>query len=323
MDNDALKQLCLALIQADSEESVIRLLRDTGYWDDESAWRYYGDYENNYNTIGNQQSRPDAALVEKLVNSVDARLMNECLVRGIDPESSDAPESIVEAVAILFEPGADPKSLSAGRIRNWPDAKRNEVARGITFAAAGASPQQGNPCFTISDSGEGQTPDRMPETFLSLTKSNKLRIPFVQGKFNMGGTGALKFCGRHNLQLVVTRRHPAITKLEHNADDQCGFTVVRREDPSRNRRSSVYTYLAPVGCREKRGRGGVLRFNAESMPLFPEGRNAYSRPSTWGTLVKLYDYVGDRLKGTHFAQGRHAEPNGHFVAGRSAADSFS
>lgn len=119
--------------------------------------------------------------------------MNECLVRGIDPESSDAPESIVEAVAILFEPGADPKGLSAGRIRNWPDAKRTEVARGITFAATGASPQQGNPCFTISDSGEGQTPDRMPETFLSLTKSNKLRIPFVQGKFNIGGTGALKF----------------------------------------------------------------------------------------------------------------------------------
>ena len=28
------------------------------------------------------------------------------------------------------------------------------------------------------------------DTFLSLNKNNKLRIPFVQGKFNMGGTGA-------------------------------------------------------------------------------------------------------------------------------------
>ena len=69
-------QLCLALIAADSEQAVIDLLTKPGFWDDESAWRYYGDYENNYNTIGNQQSRPDAALVEKLVNSVDARLMN-------------------------------------------------------------------------------------------------------------------------------------------------------------------------------------------------------------------------------------------------------
>src|SRR5437762_7169684 len=122
MNNDDLKRLCLWLIRSDTEEIVIKVLKDAGFWDNQSAWRYYGDYENNYNTIGNQQSRPDAALVEKLVNSVDARLMNECLVRGIDPEGPDAPESIVEAVATFFEPGADPKSLISGRIRNWSDA---------------------------------------------------------------------------------------------------------------------------------------------------------------------------------------------------------
>jgi hypothetical protein len=297
MDNEAAKSLCLALITADSEQAVIDLLSEAGFWENESAWRYYGDYENNYNTIGNQQSRPDAALVEKLVNSVDARLMNECLVRGIDPESSDAPGSIVEAVATFFEPGADPKSLIAGRIRNWPDPKRTEVARGITFAATGAQPQEGNPCFTISDAGEGQTPDRMPETFLSLTKSNKLRIPFVQGKFNMGGTGALKFCGRHNLQLIVSRRNPAIAKLDGNAADEWGFTIVRREDPFGNRRSSVYTYLAPIGCRERPSRGRVLAFAAESVPIFPEGRNAYARAATWGTLIKLYEYAATGVKG--------------------------
>jgi hypothetical protein len=117
MDNEATKVLCLALITADSEQAVIDLLTEAGFWEDESAWRYYGDYENNYNTIGNQQSRPDAALVEKLVNSVDARLMSECLVRGIDPEGPDAPASIVEAVATFFKPGGDPKGLIAGRIR--------------------------------------------------------------------------------------------------------------------------------------------------------------------------------------------------------------
>jgi|SRR6516164_1026093 hypothetical protein len=41
-------------------------------------------------------------------------------------------------------------------------------------------------CFTVSDNGEGQTPDKMPYTLLSLDRSNKLRVPFVQGKFNMG-----------------------------------------------------------------------------------------------------------------------------------------
>jgi hypothetical protein len=71
MDNEAAKQLCHSLVAADSEQGVIDLLTDAGLWEDASSWRYYGDYENNYNTIGNQQSRPDAALVEKLVNSVD------------------------------------------------------------------------------------------------------------------------------------------------------------------------------------------------------------------------------------------------------------
>jgi hypothetical protein len=73
MTDSQLKELCLGLIKADSEEEVIHLLSDAGFWDMQPYWRYYGDYENNYNTAGNQQARPDPALVEKLINSVDAR----------------------------------------------------------------------------------------------------------------------------------------------------------------------------------------------------------------------------------------------------------
>ena len=294
------KELCLALMAADSEEDVIKLLRGAGYWEDREVWRYYGDHENNYNTIGNQQSRPDAALVEKLVNSVDARLMNECLLRRIDPENGAAPKTIRQAVALFFEGSRDPKSSFAGRIREWPITKRTEVSRGITLAATGATPTKGNPCFTISDCGEGQTPEQMPETLLSLTtRSNKLRIPFVQGKFNMGGTGVLKFCGRHNLQLVISRRSPGILKakgLSSQSDTQWGFTVVRREDPEGTRRSSTYTYMAPVGAKENPGKGGVLRFTSQTMPIFPDGKNAYGKESEWGTLIKLYDYTATGYK---------------------------
>src|SRR5688572_3586239 len=99
MGNAQTKELCLSLMRADSEAAVITALKDAGYWDNPIAWRYYGDYENNYNTIGNQQSKPDAALVEKLVNCVDARLMNECLVRGIVPDGPGAPPDIRRAVA--------------------------------------------------------------------------------------------------------------------------------------------------------------------------------------------------------------------------------
>jgi hypothetical protein len=286
--------LCTALMAADTEDLVIDLLRTAGLWEQTAAWRYFGDYENNYNTIGNQQSRSDAALIEKLVNSVDARLMNECMVHGIDPESADAPQSVREAVAYFFEERPRAKSETAGRISHWSDSKRREVARGITLAATGFVPNRGSGkfCLTISDCGEGQTPERMPDTLLSLNKSNKLRIPFVQGKFNMGGTGVLKFCGRHSLQLILSRRNPKLAARNADRyDGEWGFTVVRREDPNDGRRSSVYTYLAPLDIATSPGKGRVLCFPAESMPIFPEGKNPYARHADHGTLIKLYEYT--------------------------------
>lgn len=70
------KELCLNLAFADSESEVINLLKKVGYWSDTNAWQYYGDTENNFATIENQQSRPEAALMEKLINSVDAVLIS-------------------------------------------------------------------------------------------------------------------------------------------------------------------------------------------------------------------------------------------------------
>jgi hypothetical protein len=301
MNNEQTKALCVSLIKSDTEAEVIQLLTDAGYWDDAAAWRYYGDYENNFNTIGNQQSRPDAALVEKLVNSEDARLMNECLVGGVNPEGPHAPQTVREAVAAFFETKTIKTISLAGHISNWSDTKRTEVARGITLAATGFPPREGKPCFTITDSGEGQAPKDMPDTLLSLNKSNKLRIPFVQGKFNMGGTGVLKFCGKRNLQTIVSRRNPAILAEDTTdpSDSQWSFTVVRREDPNDGRRSSVYTYLAPLGAQAAPRQGEVLRFTSDLMPVFPEGRNAYARHSEWGTLIKLYEYAAAGYSNTH------------------------
>lgn len=280
------KDLCLRLMRADTQEDVIEALTEAGYWKNGAAWRMFDDSENNYSTIGNQQSRAEAALVEKIVNSIDARLVNACLAAGIEPESDSAPQSIRAAVARFFEKN-EKKELGpdAGRVKNWPPSLRTTEARLITVSATGMKPEDhGYACLTIADAGEGQTPSKFPDTFLSLNKSNKLRIPFVQGKFNMGGTGALQFSGANNLQLVVSRRNQALLGKKPSATDrQWGFTVVRREDPvSGSRRNSTYTYLAP----EK----SVLSFDADTMPIFPEGQNAYGREHAWGTLIKLYEY---------------------------------
>lgn len=292
-ENDDLKNFCLALLKADTEKEVIALLDEKQLWSRPQVWRLYGDRENNFSTIGNQQSRPDAALVEKLINSEDARLMSECLSRGIDPQGPEAPITIRDAVARFFDEKSGSENPNAGKIGLWHDQKRRQVARGITLSATGASPKVGRPCFTISDSGEGQTPDMMPETLLSLDRSNKLRIPFVQGKFNMGGTGILKFCGKYNLELVISKRNPSILdKTAKPSDSDWGFTIVRRENPIGIARSSVYTYLAPLGSDKNPYKGGVFRFTADKLPIFPEGNLAYAREAVWGTAIKLYEFGG-------------------------------
>jgi hypothetical protein len=292
------KEFCLKLLKADTEKGVINIFNEADYWDNPEVWRYYGGRASNFNTIGNQQSKSDAALVEKLVNSVDARLINECLMNSIDPEGPDAPSTVREAVAKFFDDGS--QSSAAGLIREWPDVKRTEIAKGITLSATGNKPKEGNPCFVISDCGEGQTPDTLPTTILSLDRDNKVKIPFVQGKFNMGGTGVLEFCGKRNLQLVLSRRNPNFVKSSKNLrDHQWGFTVVRREDPIGGRKTSVYTFLAPLESETFPREGKVLSFSADSMPIFPAGRNPYGRSSSWGTLIKVYEYSTAGFSGTN------------------------
>ncbi|MFA5064853.1 MAG: hypothetical protein WC566_05220 [Dehalococcoidia bacterium] len=292
MTNEEVKNLSLSLFRADTEEQLINILKRIGYWDDPKNWRYYGDREDNFSIIGNQQSRPEAALVEKIVNSVDAVLMNGCWLSGISPENDAAPKSVQDAVALYFMGEAN-KGDTLGRIRVWGDKKRTEVSKLITLAATGATAlgTSANPCFIIADSGEGQTPNSMPNTLLSLDKHNKLRIQFVQGKFNMGGTGVCQFCGHNNLQFIISRRNPKIIgSAKHDTDEMWGFTIVRRENPPQGQKSSVYTYLAPIGADQNFRNGGILSFKADRFPIFPEGKNPYAREAEWGTAIKLYEY---------------------------------
>jgi hypothetical protein len=265
------EKLCVSLINADSENEVIELLKKAHLWEDRDCWRDFGDNDNNYSTAGAQQADPIAALVEKLVNSADARLMNGCQLAGIQPDSELAPPSVRHAVAQFIENSAAPGK---------------ENAQKITLAATG---DKSDPCLTIVDLGEGQTPARVPETFMSLNKSNKLRIPFVQGKFNMGGTGVFRFCGQRSIQLVLTRRNPAILVSANKDDNFWSFSIVRRDAPTMGEKNSVYRYLAPVEVEGEQKRG-VLRFPAETMKILPDGKIPYALAAGYGSLIKLYNY---------------------------------
>lgn len=149
------RTLCKALISADTEAEVVCLLADAGYWDNEEVWRDLGDEPENYSTVGNQQSRAEQALVEKLVNAIDSKLIAAARLAGVDPEGPEAPATMWAARdAFLGDALKDPEKLS----------------RGITVAATGQR-APGRPSITIVDDGEGQTPSSMPRTILSVLRA--------------------------------------------------------------------------------------------------------------------------------------------------------
>ena len=276
-----LKDLCIALANCEAEEEVIEILKREKYWDNPENWYFFGDDENNYSIIGNQQSKPESAIVEKIINSVDAMLMGECMKRGVKTDSPEAPRSIKDALVTLFK-------IPDGKLTNIPAKERSKLAENICFIATG---QKTNPTYTIVDKGEGQTPAKLQDTILSIRKSNKLRIPFVQGKFNMGGTGVFRFCGETNIQLVISRRNPEIAANENDpTKDFWGFTVIRREDPNQGARSSNYKYLASSKH--------ILFFPGEDLPILPSAYpNAYGNPLSSGTFIKFFEYkIGSGLR---------------------------
>lgn len=292
MTNEQMKQLCLALMHSEIELEVIQHLQAHGLWDKPDAWRWLGDEEFNYSSVGNQQSRAEQAIVEKLVNSVDAKLICEARIAGFlplagsEPQAEGTPKSIKDARQEFFG-----KKIAASE----------DISKSITVAAtAKGLPNQGfnRPCFTIADDGEGQTPKRMPDTILSLHKGNKDKIRFAQGKFNMGGTGVLEFCGMdRNIQLVISKRHPKLipNPPANPTDGDWSFTIIRREDPT-DGKSSRFAYLAPVGCDHSPRLGQLLHFTSDTLPIFPDGNTAYAREGEWGTLVKLIEYDARRFK---------------------------
>jgi hypothetical protein len=277
MDNNA---LCDLLLKAESEAEVEEALRKAGYLaDDPNFWLPFGGFEMNLNQINNQQSDATAALVEKIINSIDAVLMAACYCMGIKPKSAEAPPTMADAVDRLFK-------VKDGRLENLLPKERTALASRINFVATGSKSE---PCYLVVDSGEGQTPASFKDTFLSLTKQNKDDIPFVQGRFNCGGTGVLPFCGEHKYQLIISRRHPSCPVSDGDATkDLWGFTLVRRQRPALGHKSSMYVYLAPAGS--------ILTFASRAIPALP-GQSSKNKPAPayavdlqYGTCIKLYNY---------------------------------
>ena len=270
------EKMTIELAKSESEQDVIDILKKYKLWDNCKYWRDFGDNENNWSTIGNQQAEADSALVEKIVNSVDALLMKECMIRGINPTSDEAPKSIADALEIYY-------GIRGGKIQNLTEKERTNLAQdNIILTSTGTKTC---PNITIIDRGEGQSPYSMPNTILSINKSNKLKVPFVQGKFNMGGTGVLSFCGENNFQLIISKRCPDLVNQNDATHTLWGITLIRRERPSKENglRSSKYTYLTDTS-------GNIFSFEKkEGLEIIPTSNNEY-KSMHYGMFCKMYEY---------------------------------
>ena len=187
------RDLFFLLFKAKNEEEVDKIIQNYPEIFTQENWYPYGANESYFGVIENQQASPIPALIEKITNSIDAILMKRCYESGVDPKSDLAPQTMEEAIRQYF-----PNS------KQWDlPLFRKIQAENIQIIADG--PRM-DTSLIIYDDGEGQNPEDFEDTFLSLLKGNKNEIKFVQGKYNMGGSGALVFCGKKRYHLIASKK---------------------------------------------------------------------------------------------------------------------
>ena len=248
------------LYKAQVERDIDKVLDRHGLARNPAHWRPYGQNESNFGVVENQQSSPIPALIEKITNGIDAILMRACIEQGIDPRSEEAPRSIEEALDRFYP-----------NHKNWDlPLQRRQLAERLQILADGPRMETS---LVIYDDGEGQAPEDFETTFLSLLRGNKNDIHFVQGKYNMGGAGAVVFCGRRRYQLIASKRFDGSGEL--------GFTLVRRHpltaEEEKRKKATWYEYLV-VDDR-------IPSFACGALDL-----GLHNRKFTTGTAIKLYSY---------------------------------
>ena len=270
----------LRLLSAETEAEVDALLASSPEMADLANWRPLDGRETNFNITSNQASDGGKALTELMTNMVDAVLLKHAYLQGVDPKSPAAPRTMYEAVDLFIH------NLRGGKLINLEARDpwlRDFAQKNLVIGISGAkSKSEGLPSYTFVDNGEGQHPDAFENTFLSLSAGNKKSIPFVQGKFNMGSSGVLRYCGRKWYKLIVSRRF--------DGKGPWGWTLMRRRPGNRDDMPVAEYFVLPDGT--------IPRFEADFLyPLHLGDRRKFEGVHlSTGTVIKLFDYqVGSKF----------------------------
>ena len=265
------KEVCFRILRAESERAVGEIVASVPELSNAGNWYPIDDRDTNYNVVTNQASTGSKALTELCTNMVDAILMKHAYKKGVNFTGPDAPQSVIAGVRDLVPLGG----ARSGILAEVDDERylQEFAEKNLVIGVTGGRRRNEPLCFTFIDNGEGQHAHEFKDTFLSLSKGNKSDIPFVQGKYNMGASGVLSYCGRCWYKLIISRRY--------DESGDWGWTLVRRR-PGGGK--PVAEYFNPVG--------GIPSFSASVVhPMnLKSGVRDDKVHLTTGTIVKLYDY---------------------------------
>ena len=123
-----MREIFWKLFNANSEKEIDEIIDNNPIFNSSENWKPYGNNMGNFGTFENQQNHPVPALIEKITNSIDATLIKDCLLKGIDPKSYDAPKTMSEAVELFY-------SVKDGEIGELSEKERRVLAENIQIIA--------------------------------------------------------------------------------------------------------------------------------------------------------------------------------------------
>lgn len=231
-----------------TEQEVSELVREFDNHSD-TDWVPLGREPNNYSIVENQQADAMAAFVELVINSIDSIILKAFFEKYGDNYDGDEYQSLEEAADDLIEPERDEIEIFATGEKNGPYS------------------------LTLYDNGRGQTQSDFEHTFLNVLTPGQLKqqFSFLQGKYGMGSTGVLPFCGEKGYKLICS--------ASYETPGEWAWSIIRK-----NRDEARYEYLVINGT-PPRFRGEIA------------GKET-------GTFVKCFEYQNDR-KSTITKRFRH------------------
>lgn len=265
-----MNDICVSLLKAKSEEDVNLIIKSNQDFFAPVNWKSFPNGA--YGIIESQGRDPHRALVEKITNAIDAVLLKECINQEINLESDEVPNSIIEAAERFF-------GIDAGDISGLPKDKIDKLASQTYLIAENIRDKKAN--IYIIDKGEGQDPKQFKETFLTFG-GNKVKIPFVHGRFGTGSFGVLPNAGEKGYQLIISKKYN-----KYSNSGEWGWTLIRK-----NMGEDIYTKSAWYEYLQTNGNVPSF-FDADLKNIIHEAIGYESldiQDYKHGTIVKVYDY---------------------------------